>query len=113
MHGVIRSSGNYADNQERFEIWICLEEHEVFPFVMNERLSCLLIINFENYICGVRSTPDSGSWISPDLRGPNKPEMKCRLSEVLIKNGFNKNELVELQFDSSKKEFVINKLKNH
>ncbi|MEP7254261.1 MAG: hypothetical protein ABI666_00725 [Ferruginibacter sp.] len=67
MYGKINSPGNYADGQERFEISLYFDEDENFPFEINKRIDCLLTLGDKQYICGIRSTENTGSWISPDI----------------------------------------------
>jgi len=61
----------------------------------------------DNEMLSLRFTKDAGGWICPDAYDFDKPEEKDKLSEILLKNGFAKNEKVSLVIDESKKQIDI------
>ena len=107
MYGIIRSPGIYSDKVERYEINLYLTDNESFPFVLNQRVNYTMLIGTEQFIGGVRSTETSGSWISPDIYGVTNPSQRLRLSELLLRYGFVKNEEVRIVYDVEKKELII------
>jgi hypothetical protein len=108
MKGVIRFINNYSDGHERFEIM--LDAPKDFQVIYNEKLNYVLKINDSSYTCAVRSTERNGSWICAYLYNLQAPFEKVRLSEVLIKNRFARNEVVNLMLDKKTKQLTINKI---
>lgn len=108
MEGTIRFVGNYTDGKERFEIW--LRHTEGFPIVYNQRLAYNIKIGTSQYLAGIRFTERFGGWICPDLRDLKNSSKKIRLSEILLSNGFKRNEPVNIKVDQSNKEITIQKL---
>ena len=105
--GIIRSPGIYSDKVDRYEISLYIDDNENFPVVLNQRVNYTLTIGTEQFIGGVRSTETSGSWISPDIYDVTNPSQRLRLSEVLLRHGFVKNEEVRIVFYAEKRELII------
>lgn len=101
MKGKISSPGNYADGTPRFEIGIYPDEtfsKEIHNGVRNE---IKLKIGPLIYNAGINSTENAGMWIAPDIYDTTGNLYRFRLTEVLIKNGFKKNQEIELVYDST------------
>lgn len=107
MMGIIRNNRDYKDGTPAFEIDI-LDEKNDYPFKQNKRISSKLFIGKDEFICGMRNTHGAGSWMCPDLRDKND-QTKVRLSEVLMKNGYKKNDPIKLNYDRTKNELTIEK----
>ena len=108
MEGVIRSPRNYSGGQPVFEIDIFLEYDDEFPLKDGERIASKLKIGSEEYISGIRYKENVGPWMCPDLR--NIYNSNVKLSEVLLKNGFTKNEKIKLEYDKMLNAITIRKL---
>lgn len=109
MKGIIRSNRNYTDGQPAFEIDIFLEYEGEFPLRHGERIASKFKIGTEEFISGIRFTEHAGAWMCPDLNNVYHGT-KVRLSEILLKHGYTKNENVRLEYDNNKNEIIINKV---
>ena len=98
MIGKISSPGNYADGTPRFEIGIFPDESLSNIIHHGVRNEIKLKIGPMIYTAGINSTETSGMWIAPDIYDYSGVCEKIRLSEVLIKNGFKKNDEIELLY---------------
>lgn len=107
MEGAVRFVGNYSDGKERFEIW--LKHFQDFPIVYNQRLNYKIKIGDFVFLAGLRFTEKFGGWICPDLRDLTNSK-KIRLSEILLSNGFKRNEPVNIKVNQTNKEITIQKL---
>jgi len=105
MTGIIRNNRNYKDGTPAFEIDI-IDEKEEYLFKHKQRKSSKLFIGKEEFNCGMRFTHKAGAWMCPDLRDKND-QSKVRLSEVLMKNGYKKNQRIKINFEKSKNELTI------
>lgn len=105
--GAIRCPGYYADGEESFEIW--LSDSGQFPLVSNQRSEYILRTPQGQFICGIRFTERNGGWVCPDLHEVSLQKRKVRLSNILKKNGFQRNEKVKLFLDSETRIFEIEK----
>jgi hypothetical protein len=94
--GVIRGlSTYYTHGVERLEIHVQKPDAQGLPFVENDRVPLLLIINGQQYQAGLRATADNlYVWISPDLIDVAGRDVK--LAHVLGAAGFEMNQRVEL-----------------
>lgn len=103
MKGKIVSPGYYSDKTIRLEIGIY---DNSLPHRYGERLNYTLRVNEQTFTCGVNSTEQSGIWIGPDLYDIQTND-KIRLSEVLMENGFSKNEEIEINYTPGSNELEI------
>ncbi|RYE56752.1 MAG: hypothetical protein EOP48_07330 [Sphingobacteriales bacterium] len=108
MKGAIRFISNYSDGKGRFEIPI--SDATGFPIVYSERLDYVFRIGYSFFKGGIRFTEKAGGWVCPDLYELDPPFNKAYLSDVLLKNGFQKNEPVDLFLDEKDKEITIRKI---
>ncbi|MGZ8516885.1 MAG: hypothetical protein ACXWWD_06020 [Chitinophagaceae bacterium] len=108
MKGVIRFISYYSDGKERFEIPI--SDADKFPIIYNQRFEYIFRVGYSFYKGGIRFTEKNGGWICPDLYELDVPFKKVHLSDVLLKNGFQKNEPVNLIVDENAKEIIIRKI---
>ena len=98
-HGNVRGlSQFYTDGLERMEIWINKRQADPLPYQDNTRIPITLKIGNEEYEAGLRTTPNMPVvWISPDLR--DNRGKKISLAQVIINNGFTKNQRIYLEVD--------------
>ena len=106
MTGIIRNNRNYSDGKPSFEIDLY---QNTFPVIHKKRVVCNLKINDKTYLAGVRHLTHTGPWISPYLNDLKSGE-KLRLSEILIKNGFRKNEHINLNYEKASNTLIIQKI---
>jgi hypothetical protein len=110
MTGKITSPGKYSDGTPRFEVGVYLEDDSSLPYTHHQRLSFSLRIGQQIFICGLNSTEASGCWIAPDIYDFHNPNKKLRLAEVLLEEGYNKNEKVQVDYLPDSKEIRISKI---
>ncbi len=108
MKGVIRNNRNYSDGVPAFEIDVYLDDENEFPLKVDERVPVKLKIVSEEFVAGIRYTENAGAWMSPDTY--NNRNEKIRLSEILLKHGFKKNESIKLEYDKTRNEITIKKI---
>lgn len=109
MDGKIRQVGNYSCGIPRFEVDIFLEYDEEYPLKDGERVASKLKIGDEQFISGIRYKEHLGPCMCPDLIDVYN-QTKMRLADVLIKNGFAKNEEIKLEYDKILNKITIKKL---
>ena len=107
MIGIIRNNRHYKDGTPAFEIDI-IDGKKDYPFKHKKRISSKLFIGKDEFICGMRYTHKAGSWMCPDLRDKNN-QAKIRLSQVLMKNNYKKNDRININFNKLKNELSIDK----
>lgn len=100
MKGKISSPGNYSDGTPRFEIGIYPDESLSNVIHHGVRNEIKLKIGPMIYTAGINSTETSGMWIAPDIYDYTGNCQRLRLSEVLIKKGFKKNQEVDLDYST-------------
>lgn len=103
--GKIRSVGYYSDGVDIFEIGIA--EPKDLPVQAGKRLEYYIKIGNNSFKAGIRYTEKAGTWVSPDLYDIDGLNKKVRLSDILLSNGFDKNQKVNLQIDLQTKEITI------
>ena len=88
----------YQNGLERFEIHIKKQDAKYLPYIENEAVPIELCINDTCYDSLLRSTAKNKYvWISPKLITKN--EEKETLANVLLEEGFQKNQTVSLKVD--------------
>ncbi len=86
----------YKDGLEVLEIWILKSKASHLPYIENQGVSINLIINNTSYDALLRSTENMRYvWISPKLF--SKDEKRYKLANILQKEGFTKNQTIELK----------------
>lgn len=108
MKGIIRQNRNYSDGYPAFEIDIYLDYEDEYPIKHGKRISSKLNIGKESFISGIRHKDNLVPWMSPDLIDIHN-EKKVQLSEILIKNGYKKNDRIKIKFDKLKNKLTIKK----
>ena len=104
VQGHIRGlSLYYADGVERMEIWINKKKAYPLPFKLGKRVPIHLRVGAHVYLAGLRSTENNDYvWICSNLKNDSGED--ARLTEVLKKNGFKINNLINI---SIKKDIII------
>jgi len=99
VQGHIRGlSLYYADGVERMEIWINKKKAYPLPFKLGIRVPIRLRVGAHVYHAGLRSTENNDYvWICSDLI--DDKGKKARLTKVLQKNSFNKNNVICLSIE--------------
>jgi|GEM_PF-4650314 len=108
MRGIIRNNRNYNDGYPAFEIDIYLDKEKEFRVAHKKRVVYNLQVNNKNYLASIRHLKHLGTWMSPYLNDLRTGE-RIRLSEILIKNGFMKNENINLKYDKKSKTLFLEK----
>ncbi len=100
VDGYIRGLSQYYSNGlERMEIRIDKKLASALPHENNQRIPITLVIGQKTFVAGLRSTPDNDYvWICPDLKD-SLGRKSSNLSQELLSNGFQKNQMVKLVFD--------------
>ena len=103
MNGVINFLERYKDRNEMLEIR--LKETREFPFVNDQRVEYPIIIGDLKFIAGVRFTERNRGWISQNLTGVSGE--KIRLSEILVNNGYKRNQRITIAHDLENKILIL------
>lgn len=105
--GTIRFINNYSDGSERWEIPV--KDPDGFSYVDGKPFITPIRIGQEDFLCTVRFTKRNGCWICAYLFEVNNSKTKIRLSEILLKNGFQKNERVILKLQNERNRIKLQK----
>lgn len=105
---VIGLGTKYKDGVERIEIHINKKYENILPCVNSKRINIFLKLDKIIYTAGLRVTEQNAIiWICPDLK--DLEYKKVRLVDLILSNGFNKNDKIVMDFNPAEKIFNVKK----